>query len=193
MSLEALGILPRVGLALVPWLTGELVDRWAFSCFGSQSPFCIYFFHPPGMDVMFALLVLTPFMHARTFVVLRVLTLIVLSVLVHFLSIGFLVATRGSLEVHGINTIWLNIIPIAIIASVVIVLLAALVCGMKVTGRLATYSALAGLPVAAAFLLTDLQLNLGWITWSAHWYWAAWHVSLCVAIYKGRSATALRS
>ena len=106
------------------------------------------------MDVMFALLVLALFMHARTLVALRVLTLIVLSVLVHFLSIEFLVATRGSLDVSGIDTIWLNVIPIA-----------------------------------AVFLLTDLELNMGWLTWSANWYWAVWHVSLCVALYNGRSAT----
>ena len=189
MNPEALGIWPRVGLAFVPWLTGELIDRWSFSCFGSQSPFCIYYFHPPGMDVMFALLVLAPFMHARTRVALRVLALVVLSVLVHSLSIDFLIESRGSLDVPGIDTIWLNVIPVAVIASVVTVLLAAVVCGLKVTWRLGTYSALAGIPIAAVFLLTDLELNMGWITWSANWYWAVWHVSICVAIYHGRSTT----
>ncbi len=189
MSLKELGILPRVGLAFVPWLTGELIDRWSFSCFGSQSPFCIYYFHPPGMDVMFALLVLALFMHARTRVALRVLALVVLGVFVHFLSIGLLVATRGSLDVPGIDTIWLNVIPVAVIASVVTVLLAAVVCGLKMTWHLGTYSALAGIPIAAVFLLSDLIPNMGWMTWSAHWYWAVWHVSICVAIYSGRATT----
>ena len=160
MSLKELGILPRVGLAFVPWLTGELIDRWSFSCFGSQSPFCIYYFHPPGMDVMFALLVLALFMHARTRVALRVLALVVLGVFVHFLSIGLLVATRGSLDVPGIDTIWLNVIPVAVIASVVTVLLAAVVCGLKMTWRLGTYSALAGIPIAAGVLYPVLGVLL---------------------------------
>ena len=187
MNPETLGIWPRVGLAFVPWLTGELISLSSFSCFGSQSPFCIYYFHPPGMDVMFALLVLAPFMHARTRVALRVLALIVLSVLVHSLSIGFLIDSRGSLDIAGIDTIWLNVIPIAVIASAVTVLLAAVICGLKLTWRLGIYSVLAGIPIAAVFLLSELISNMGWMTWSANWYWAVWHVSICVAIYHGRS------
>lgn len=190
MSLSTLGILPRLGLALVPWLTGELVDNWFLGCFGSESPFCIYYWHPPGMDVAFALLVLAPFMAARTLVALRVLALMVLSVLVHALSVDFLVATRGSLEIPGVDSIFLNIIPIAVVASVVTVLLTALACGLKLTWRLGAYSALAGIPVAAVLLLTDLAPATHWLNmWSTSWYWAFWHMSVCIAIYYGRRIT----
>jgi hypothetical protein len=188
-----LGILPRLGLALVPWLTGELIDRWfSFRCFGSESPLCIYYWYPPGMDVMFALLVLAPFMTARRLVALRVLALIALSVLVHGLSVGFLVDTRGVLEIPGVNSIFLNVIPIAILASVVTVLLTALACDLKLTWRFAAYSVLAGLPVAAGFLLADLTPLGDWLSFSDNWLWAVWHLSICVAIYYGRLADSRR-
>lgn len=190
MTLSTFGILPRLGLALVPWLTGELVENWFFGCFGSESPFCIYFWHPAGMDVVFALLVLAPFMAARTLIALRVLALIVLSVLVHALSVGFLVETRGSLEIPGVDSIFLNVIPIAVIASVVTVLLTALACGLRLTWRLGAYSALAGISVAFVFLLTDLAPFMEWLNaWSTSWYWALWHLSICIAIYYGRRIT----
>lgn len=192
MNLSALGIFPRLGLALLPWLTGELVDNWFPGCFFSESPFCIYYWHPPGMDVMFALLVLAPFMTAQTLVALRVLALTILSVLVHFLSVELLTGTRGSLEFLGIDSIFLNIIPIAIIASIVTVSVAALVSGLKLTRRLCVYSLLAGIPVASVFLSIDLALNLGWITLWTNWYWAVWHLSICIAMYYGRPVTARR-
>ena len=186
MNVSTLGLLPRLGLALVPWLTGELVDTWFHGCFGSESPFCIYYWHPPGMDVMFALLVLAPFMSARSLVTLRVLALIILSVLVHSLSVDFLVATRGSLDVPGVDSIFVNIIPIAVIASVVTVSFAALACRLQLTRRLVLYSVLAGIPVASVFLLLDLAPALNWLGWWGSWYWAVWHLSICVAIYYGR-------
>ncbi len=190
MALSNLGILPRLGLALLPWLTGELIDRWFFiRCFGSESPLCIYYWYPPGIDLMFALLVLAPFMTARTLVASRVLALIALSVLVHGLSVGLLVDTRGALEIPGINSIFLNVFPISVIASVVTVLLTALICGLNLTGRLGAYSALAGLPVSAGFLLTDLTPLGEWLSFSDNWLWAVWHLSICMAIYYGRPTT----
>ena len=186
MNVSTLGILPRLGLALVPWLTGELVDTWFHGCFGSESPFCIYYWHPPGMDVMFALLVLAPFMSARSLVLVRVLALTVLSVLVHSLSVDFLVATRGSLEVPGIDSIFVNIIPIAVVASIVTVSITALACGLKLTRRLVLYSALAALPIAVVFVIDDVAPASIWPAWWGNWYWAVWHLSICVAIYYGR-------
>lgn len=189
MNPSTLGILPRLGLALLPWLTGELVDNGFYGCFASESPFCIYYWHPPGMDVMFALLVLAPFISARTFVTLRVLALIILSVLVHALSVDLLVATRGSLAVFGVDSIFVNIIPIAVAASVVTVSLAALVCGLNLTMRLLVYSLLAGIPVASVFLLVDLAPDMPWRVVGGHWYWGVWHLSICSAIYCGRLVT----
>ena len=187
MKLSAIGIWPRVGLAFVPWLAGELADRWFQGCFGSQSPFCIYYFHPPVMDVMFALLVLVPFIATHRFVVLRVVALIVLSVFVHYLAIGLLTGTRGSLEIPGVDSIFLNVIPIAVIASIVTVAIAAFACGFRPTRRLLVHSMLAGMPVALLFLLFDSDLAAGWLPVSDNWYWAVWHVSICIAIYYGRT------
>lgn len=46
MNLSTLGILPRLGFALVPWLTGELLDNRFSGCFGSESPLCIDYGRP---------------------------------------------------------------------------------------------------------------------------------------------------
>lgn len=189
MNLPATGILPRLGLALLPWLTGELVGSRFSGCFASESPFCIYLWHPPAMDVMFALLVLAPFMTARTMVALRVLALVVLSVLVHVLAVGFLVETRGTLDVPGVDSIFVNIFPIAIIASLVTVSLAALACGLALNLRLFLYAVLAGLPVAALFVVTDIALATPWMPVLDNVYWAVWHLSVCCAMYYGRALT----
>lgn len=193
MNLSTMGILPRLGLAVVPWLTGELVDNWFPGCFFSKSPLCIYYWHPPGMDVVFALLVLAPFMTAQRLVALRVLALIILSVLVHALSVGLLAGTSGSLDVPGIDSIFVNIIPIAMVASVVTVSGTALACGLRLTPRLLLYSLLAAIPAAFVFLLVDVALSSGWLRMSFSWNWAVWHLSICCAIYYGRLATAGKS
>lgn len=193
MNLSTLGILPRLGLALVPWLTGELVDSWFPGCFFSESPFCIYFWHAPGMDLAFALLVLAPFMSAQSLLAFRLLALLILSVIVHALSIGFLVATRGSLEVPGLDSIFVNIIPIAMVASVVTVSGTALACGLRLTRRLLLYSLLAAIPAAFVFILVDVALSSGWLRMSFSWNWAVWHLSICCAIYYGRLPTVEKS
>ena len=189
VNILALGILPRLGLALIPGLTGEFVDSWFRGCFASESPFCIYYWHPPGMDVMFALLVLAPFMTARSVVTLRVLALVILSVLVHALSVGFLVGTRGSLDLPGVDSIFVNIIPIAVIASIVTVSSTAFFCGLELTRRLFVYSLLAGIPVASVFLLFDMVPAASWLPVGNNGYWAVWHLSILCAIYCGRQNT----
>ena len=189
MNILALGLLPRLGLALIPWSTGEFFDSWFRGCFASESPFCIYYWHPPGMDVMFALLVLAPFMAARSVVTLRVLALVILSVLVHALSVVFLVGTRGSLDLPGVDSIFVNIIPIAVIASIVTVSSTAFACGLELTRRLFAYSLLAGIPVASVFLLLDMVPAASWQPLGNNGYWAVWHLSICCAIYYGRQNT----
>lgn len=190
MNPSTLGILPRLGLALLPWLTGELINNRFYGCWGSGSPFCIYYWHPPGLDLVFALLVLAPFISARDRVVWRVLALIILSVLVHVLSVEFLVQTRGSLTIPGIDSIFVNIIPIAILASLITGILAARVCGLTLTWRLSAYAALAAMPISLAFLLSETTPVERWIRWLPdNWFWAIWHLSICTAIYYGRART----
>lgn len=186
MNLSTLGILPRIGLAIVPWLSGEIFDIWFPGCFFSESPFCIYYWHPPGMDVVFALLVLGPFITARKLITFRLLALILLSVFVHAVSVDLLVGTRGLLELPGVDSIFVNIVPIAVVASIVTVSFAALACGLAFTWRLLVYSSLAGMPVASLFLLIDIGLATSWLPFWDNWYWAVWHVSICIAIYYGR-------
>lgn len=140
------------------------------------------------MDVVFALLVLAPFIQSHARVALRVFGLIVLSVLVHSLAVSILVDTRGSLEIPGIDSIFLNVIPVAIGASVTTVLIGAFLCGFKVDSRLAACAALAGLPVAFTFLLADLLPETSWFPLNMSWYWAVWHVSIFLAMFYGRSA-----
>lgn len=193
MNLSTMGILPRLGLAVVPWLTGELVDNWFPGCFFSKSPFCIYYWHPPGMDVMFALLVLGPFITAQGLIILRLLALIVLSVFVHAAAVELLAGTRGLLELPGVDSIFVNVVPVAVVASIVTVSIAALACGLKLTRRLLLYSSLAGLPVALLFLLIDIRLATGWLSLWNDWFWAVWHVSICVAIYYGRRVRGARA
>ncbi len=189
-GISSLGLSPRLALALLPWLLGEAIDAVFFGCFFSESLLCIYYFHPPGMDVTFALLVLAPFLATRKLIVLRILALIALSILVHALSVSILIDTRGSLELPGFDSIFLNVIPVAIGASVVAILTAALLCGLPVSWRLGAYAAMAGLPVAFTFLLTELLWNTSPIFLSTNWHWTVWHLSICIAMYFGREFNA---
>lgn len=185
-----MGLAPRLVLALLPWLAGEAIESVFSGCFFSESVFCIYYFHPPGMDVVFALLVLAPFLATCRLIFFRVLALIALSILVHMMSVSILIDTRGSLELPGFDSIFVNVIPVAVVASVVTILLATLLCGLKVSWRLGAYAAMAGLPVACAFLLTQLLPSTHALFLGTNWLWAVWHLSICIAMYFGRDFNA---
>lgn len=177
---------PRIVLATLPTpLAAMLAAATGFnSCWASELPFCIYFWYPPYTDVLFALLVLAPFITSWRFWPFRLIALIAVSVLTHSWSVGLLVNTRGSLMIPGVDSIFLNVLPIAMAASLIMAGMSALIAGMPLTRRFLVFSTAAGLPAAAVFLLLDfrdLMIDPSVLVF------LVWHVSICAAMFLGSS------
>ena len=194
--LNALGLWPRLALAsvpaLFPWLLGALFG-WNFTCFFSERWYCIYYFHPPFMDVLFAVLVLMPFIGTDRFFWPRVVGLIALSIVVHVQIVDFLVGTRGAISVPGIDSLFVNLLPIAVVASWLTVAVTAALAGVGIRRGLWLWSAGAGLLAAAIFLGTDSSGMPGWLQETVGNPWLAWHLGICISLFFGTAARAPQS
>lgn len=182
-----LGIGPRLGLAVLPTAVAILASDWLPACWFSDSPFCIWYWQPPLADIAFGLLVLAPFLVTPRLWPLRVLGLVVVSVAVHWQAPLSVVGLRGTITLPGVDTIFLNVVPIAVAASLVIAALTVPLAGFRTRPRYWGLACLAGLPPAAVFLAPDLSETVArWIDGVSWLLWPAWHLSLCAAIHFGR-------
>jgi hypothetical protein len=184
-------LVPRLALAALPAPLGSLFAEMAgySGCFFSESIFCIYVWYPPFIDLLFALLVLAPFIAVRRWWTFRVVALLILSVCVHSLAVGLLVDSRGPVTVPGFDSIFFNVVPIAVVTSLITGVATVAIAGLKSGHRIVFYSAAAGLPPAILFLFME-RPELQWMTTALDPsvpVWLAWHVSLCIAVYKGTS------
>jgi len=180
-----LAVLPSLLLHLVVWLTD-----WSLSCFFSEAWYCIYYFHLPFMDLLFAVLVLLPFLPPGRWWIVRAGLLIVLSVTVHSLAVGSVVNFRGDLFIPGIDSIFVNIFPVAIVASIVISTGAAWLCRRRIRAQLWWLCAAAGSLVGVVFLLTDITdyyPTCVVMEFLANPWWV-WHLGVCAALYLGSEA-----
>ncbi len=181
---------PRLLLSVVPVPLGTALAGFIGydSCWGSDSLFCIYYWYPPFIDILFALLVLAPLITTWRFATIRIIALIAVSVSVHLLAVGQLVNTRGSLEIPGLDSIFLNVVPIAMVASLVMAGLSVLIAGASVNRRLLIYAVVAALPAAGVFLVLDAwepsQVVYDYLGISGP-TWLVWHASLCAAMFLG--------
>lgn len=182
------GFAARLGLAFVPvavpWALEWIFD-WRPNCFFNDSWYCIYYFHPPIMDVLFGLLVLAPFITTERLWLPRVLGLVSISIFVHAASVEFLIGTRGSIAIAGVDSIFLNVFPIAVIASLIVATVTAWIAKLQIRARFWPLSVAAGLSTAAALILTDLINVPAWVRDWSNEPWLLWHISMCAAIYFG--------
>jgi len=190
---NALPLPPRLLLAALPSLLLHLADwltDWSLSCFFSDAWYCIYYFHPPFMDLLFALLVLLPFLPPGRWWAGRAGLLIVLSVVVHSMAVGFLVDFRGDLVIPGIDSIFVNIFPVAIVASVLVSALTAWICHRRIRAQLWWLCAATGCLVGVSVLVTDIT-DYYPTTVVAEFLadpWWVWHLGVCAIIFLGSEA-----
>lgn len=182
--------------ALVPGLCVTVADgRWLPSCWGSESPLCIWFWQPPLLDVLFALLVLVPMIPPARHRPLRVAAVVLASILVHWLAAELVVCGRGTLVLPGLDTLFLNVLPVAALASLALGATVRWVAGFKVRPGYFWYCGLAGLPPSVTFLLADLSDVIRECLLMDDlfhlWTWTPWHLALCAAILYGRPAAPL--
>lgn len=187
MNLLAMGIGPRLALAALPALSVHVAEDWLPNCWGTDSPLCVWVWHPPFIDVLFGVLVLAPFMATGKLWPLRMLGLVAGSVMVHVLAIGLVVNTSLDWLLPQVPIPFLNVIPIAVGASLVLAALTALVAGLAIRPRYWACAAAAGLTAAGVFLAPDLNSAWGDAFRPEVWVWPAWHLALCAAIYYGRA------
>ena len=116
---------------------------------------------------------------------------VLVSVVVHAVATELAVATRGAIELKGIDSIFLNVIPIAFVASLVTAGATAWLSDARYRPRLWLYAGAAGLSCGLVFLFQDL----------GHWFqrlpvpglwrlsevavWLVWHVAMAAALYFG--------
>jgi hypothetical protein len=190
---NALPLPQRLLLAALPSLLPTLADwltDWIFSCFFNNAWYCIYDFHPPFMDLLFAGFVLLPFLPPGRWWAGRAGLLVVLSVIVHATAVESLVGFRGSLAIPWIDSIFVNIFPVAILASVVVSSATAWICRRRIRTRLWWLSAFAGSLVGFVFLLTDITdyYPTTVVMQFLATPWWTWHLGVCAAIYLGSEA-----
>ena len=187
----------RILVAALPSAIGAVAAQWHTSCvfdrLDDPHALCIlsYFWYPPAMDVAFALLVLAPFLGAVRLRVLRVVGLVGASVLVHALAVDFTIGLRGTIDVPGIDSIFLNVIPVAIAASLVIAVGTVWLAGRTPRPRLWGLATIVGLVAALVFLLPDLlgsalgadRVDL--VRYGPSATWLAWHLGMAAALHLG--------
>lgn len=180
-----LAVLPSLSLALVDSLAG-----WSFSCFVNDAWYCIYYFYPPFMDLLFAGLVLLPFLPPGRWWAVRASLLTALSVIVHSLAVGSIVNFRGNLFAPWIDSIFVNVFPVAIVASIVVSATTAWLCRRRIRPRLWWLCAAAGCLVGVVFLLTDITnyYPTGFVMEFLLNPWWIWHLGVCAIIYLGSEA-----
>jgi hypothetical protein len=189
---DGLGLPIRLALATLPtglpWLAQYLAG-WQFSCFFNDAWYCIYYFHPPFMDVLFALLVLLPFMATARWWPGRVAALMILSIIVHFAAVMLVEETQGSISLAAVDSDFLSVYPIAVGASLVTAAATALLAGRSIRVGLWPMAVLAGIFAGGRFILSDFVENPEWhmavLVYELEQTWLIWHLGLCVTLYFG--------
>jgi len=189
----------RVLVAVLPAALGALAAQWHESCLfdrlGDPQAFCLleYFWYPPAMDIAFALLVLAPFLGPVPRPALRMVGLVGSSVLVHLLVTDLTVGFRGTIEIPGIDSIFLNVVPVAVAASLAIAICTVGLAGRSARPRLWGLAVLAGCAPALVFLAPDLMESVFAYTplyqevrpYSDLLVWPVWHMSMAAALHLG--------
>lgn len=186
----------RVLVAALPSALGTMAAQWHQSCvflrLDDPQSICVfdYFWYPPVMDVAFAVLVLAPFLGRARLWVLRIVGLVALSVFVHFAAANLTVGLRGTIELAGIDSIFLNVIPIAVAASLLVAVCASWLTACVARLRLWGLAAGAGLLAALVFLLPDLfRFDPAYLRhFGTELVWPVWHMAMAVALYGGLRA-----
>lgn len=180
----------RLLLTAVPALVGVAAWDWLQDAFGSGHefgfhPLWIYLWHPPLMDLLFGLAVLAPFVSTRERWLGRVAVLVVASVVVHTSAVVAAVNTQWLLR-PLLDIRFLSVVPIALLATAVLMAATSAVAKLTVAGRYWAYCAIAGIGSGFVFLLA-LELDTvgeSWF-WRMGLHWMVWHMSVFTAIYCG--------
>ena len=114
-----------------------------------------------------------------------------LSVTVHQLAFDAIVCFRGDISIPWIDSIFLNLFPVAIVASIVTAAVAAWLCRRRIRARLWWFCAAAGGLVGLVFVLSDIVDYLrptGFVMEFLLYPWWLWHLGVCSVIYLGSEA-----
>jgi len=177
----------RLVLAIPPALIGTLTWDWLEDVTGEGydfgiHPLWIYIWHPPLMDLLFGVLVLSSFISTRRRWWVGAMALVLASFAVHTAGVIAVLNTRSLLD-PLVKIPFVTVVPITLVATIALTWVTAAVARLK-TSHLLLYSIIAGLIAGIAFLvpLESALYPPSWF-WSYNVHWTVWHASIATAIH----------